>query len=514
MKYRNPILPGFYSDPSICRVGEDFYLVNSSFEFFPGVPLWHSRDLVNWEQIGHVLTRESQLPLKNASTSGGIFAPAIRYHNGRFYMITTNVTGCGNFFVWTDDIRGEWSDPVPIDHRGIDPSLFWDEDGKVYYQGTGVDSQSRQGIVQFEVDPETGKILSEKKIIWHGTGGKCPEGPHMYKINGMYYLMIAEGGTEYGHMETIARSHNPWGPFESCPRNPILTHRDVTPIFGADGPCPGDFQGLGHGDLVEDGRGNWWMVFHGFRPSQNMLHHLGRETMLAPVAWDEDGWLVVNGGKLISAEMEIEDRPGPDKPQSGFGFTESFAEERELPPRWVCLREPVRENYGMEQGLVLISGSDSMDSLGSPTFVGVRQGEFAAAVETVLEFSPASEAAQAGITVYHTNAHHSDRLVTTRAGRRVCLLYRRACDLTAESVPVSLPESGRIRLRIEADRQKYQFFAGPADGPLEKVGEGCTQLLSTEVMRGTFTGCFLGLFCQGEPGQRAVFESFSYQPEE
>lgn len=174
MTYENPILPGFYPDPSICRVGEDYYLVNSSFEFFPGVPLWHSRDLLHWEQLGYVLTRESQLPLVDCRTSGGIFAPTIRYHDGRFYVITTNVTGGGNFFVWTDDIRGEWSDPIWIDHQGIDPSLFWDADGKVYYTGTHTDENGNNCIGQFEIDLETGAKLSETKCIWYGTGGKCP----------------------------------------------------------------------------------------------------------------------------------------------------------------------------------------------------------------------------------------------------------------------------------------------------------------------------------------------------
>ena len=248
MTYENPILPGFYPDPSICRVGEDYYLVNSSFEFFPGVPLWHSRDLLHWEQLGYVLTRESQLPLVDCRTSGGIFAPTIRYHDGRFYMITTNVTGGGNFFVWTDDIRGEWSGPIWIDHQGIDPSLFWDADGKVYYTGTHTDENGNNCIGQFEIDLETGAKLSETKCIWYGTGGKCPEGPHMYRIGNWYYLMIAEGGTEYGHMETIARSRSVWGPFESCPHNPILTHRNAHRV---------EFQALGHADLVETPEGKW-----------------------------------------------------------------------------------------------------------------------------------------------------------------------------------------------------------------------------------------------------------------
>ena len=165
--YENPIIPGFFPDPSICRVGEDYYLVNSSFEFFPGVPLWHSKDLANWEQIGYVLTRESQLPLAGAWTSGGIYAPTIRYHDGRFYMITTNCGGGGNFYVWTDDIYGEWSDPVWIDQEGIDPSLFWDDDGKVYYVGSGMH--------QFQIDLATGKKLSQTRQIWTGTGGRCPD---------------------------------------------------------------------------------------------------------------------------------------------------------------------------------------------------------------------------------------------------------------------------------------------------------------------------------------------------
>ena len=176
VSFENPILPGFYPDPSICRVGEDYYLVNSSFEFFPGVPLWHSRDLLHWEQLGHVLTRPSQDPLEGCRASGGIFAPTIRHHNGRFYMVTTNVSAGGNFFVWADDIRGPWSEPITIKQGGIDPSFFWDDDGTVYFQSTFGDING-QCIGQCVVDLETGEMLTETRPIWHGTGGKCPEGP-------------------------------------------------------------------------------------------------------------------------------------------------------------------------------------------------------------------------------------------------------------------------------------------------------------------------------------------------
>ncbi len=507
MKYRNPIIPGFYPDPSVCRVGDDYYLVNSSFEFFPGVPLYHSRDLVNWEQIGHVLTRKSQLDLVGSGTSGGIFAPTIRYHEGRFYMITTNVSGGGNFIVWTDDIRGQWSDPVWIDHQGIDPSLFWDVDGKCYYQGTHFGSRG-QCIGQFEIDPMTGEKRSETREIWYGSGGKCPEGPHMYRIGGKYYLMIAEGGTEWGHMETIARGDSVWGPFESCPRNPIVTNRHLTPDFSRrNDPDYQELGCIGHADLVDTPAGDWWLVFHGVRPSQGQLHHIGRETMLAPVAWDENGWPVVNGGELIHTEME---GPGPESAQPDFAFAEDFSKEKELPVRWAYLRDMAAENYRFENGLLLTAGKDALDGNGSPTFAGVRQRHLALTAETTMEFTPGTEKAEAGLTVFHTNERHYDLLVTEREGRRAAVLRRRACDMLAESNPVFLPECGKLRLRLEADRLEYRFFAGPLDGELSLVGTGCTQLLSTEAMAGTFTGCFIGLFCQGEPGRQARFERFTY----
>ena len=282
--YRNPVIPGFHPDPSVVRVGDDFYLVTSSFEFFPGVPIFTSRDLVHWRQLGHVLTRESQLPLQKARPSGGIYAPTLRYHDGTFYMITTNVDGGGNFLVTAKDPAGPWSEPVWLpDFGGIDPSLFFDDDGTVYLTGQGSGSPGQpRGIYQTTLDVKTGKLLGPLRLVWDRTGTRYPEGPHLYKIRGRYYLMIAEGGTEYGHMVTIARSDSPWGPFEACPRNPILTHRQTE----NDMPV----QGTGHADLVEAADGSWWMVFLAFRPVSGYWHHLGRETFLAPVTWDADGW--------------------------------------------------------------------------------------------------------------------------------------------------------------------------------------------------------------------------------
>ena len=245
--YRNPVLPGFYPDPSVCRVGEDYYLVTSTFEFFPGVPVFHSRDLVHWEQIGHALTRASQLPLREAPPSGGIYAPTIRYHDGVFYMVTTNVSYGGNFYVTATDPAGPWSDPIYVDQAGIDPSLLFDDDGKVYFLSNG------NGCMSIcEIDIRTGEKLAPTRPSWRGTGGRYPEAPHLYKIDGLYYLMIAEGGTEYGHMETIARSISPYGPWEPSPRNPILTNRNTEQNM--------PIQGTGHADLVQTQNGDWYAV--------------------------------------------------------------------------------------------------------------------------------------------------------------------------------------------------------------------------------------------------------------
>ncbi|UUZ93492.1 glycoside hydrolase family 43 protein [Paenibacillus sp. P25] len=285
MKFNNPVIPGFYPDPSICRVEDDYYLVTSSFEYFPGVPIFHSKDLVNWRQIGHCLTTERQPPLTGAWSSGGIFAPTIRYHDGWFYMVTTNLNGVGNFYVRDQDPACPWSDPYPVAQDGIDPSLLFDDDGRVYFQSSRSGDQG-DGIYQCEIEIATGRQLTDSRLIWKGTGGAYPEAPHLYKINGLYYLMIAEGGTEFGHMATIARSKEPYGPFEPYPYNPILSHRSLRSAIHA----------TGHADLVQTRDGGWWAVCLGIRPpSYPMRHHLGRETFLAPVTWTDDGWPIIGG---------------------------------------------------------------------------------------------------------------------------------------------------------------------------------------------------------------------------
>ena len=318
MQYRAPVIPGFFPDPSCCRVGGTYYLVTSSFQFFPGVPLFESHDLVNWMQIGHVLTRESQLPLMQADSTGGIYAPTIRYRDGRFYMVTTNVTHGGNFYVWTDDIHGEWSDPIYVEQDGIDPSLYFEGD-KVYFMSNGTDDAGEHGIVQCEIDIETGKKLTPARCIWKGAGGRFLESPHLYKIGGYYYLMASEGGTEYGHMVVYARGTNVYGPFESYAGNPVLTNRNLGGYL---------LQGCGHADLVDDPAGNWWMVHLGFRQlNEWVMHHItGREVYLTPVTFGQDGWFTA--GDDGTARLFVETDRIPDTVTQRPPETMTFANTR------------------------------------------------------------------------------------------------------------------------------------------------------------------------------------------
>ena len=501
MKYTNPIIPGFHPDPSICRVGEDYYLVNSSFEYFPGVPIYHSRDLMHWRQIGHCLTRESQLPLTGVKASDGIYAPTIRYHEGRFYMITTNMNGGGNFYVWTEDPAGEWSEPIWVAQKGIDPSLLF-ENGKVYLTSNGSLWAPVRGIYQCEIDIETGRQLTETKFLWPGNGGAYPESPHLYHIGEWYYLLIAEGGTAEGHSSTIARSLDPYGPFESCPHNPILTHRSLM----------NEIQATGHADLIEDHHGNWWAVFLGYRYGEYSWHHLGRETYLAPVEWTADGWPVVNGGNKVTPLMEI-DRPMTPCPVPGRAEYDDFNSET-LGFEWNHLRNPDPADYSLTNRpgwLMLACASPTLDELASPSFLGRRQEHFHCAVTTLIDFIPTNEQEEAGLTVLADNKHHYEIAVTIRRGNLCAIVRRRIGTLVAEVACSDLP-SGPIELQIIADPIIYRFLAGKP-GNLTELATGEVRYLSTQVAGG-YTGVYFGLYAtaNGVKSQaEAFFDWFDYK---
>ena len=486
MKYKNPIIPGFNPDPSICRVGDDFYLVTSTFEFFPGVPVYHSKNLINWELINYCLTTDTQLPLQGANASGGIYAPTIRFHNGTFFMTTTNVSCGGNFIVHTNDIYGKWSEPAYVKQGGIDPSLFWDDDGVCYFvSNASGDPDDKKGIYLCEVDPFTGKMLTPSHHISSGCGGRHPEAPHIYKENGYYYLMLAEGGTEYGHMETMQRAKDIYGPYEKCPHNPILSHRDM----------PGPIQATGHADIIEDQNGNWWLVCLAIRPIRDMmLHHIGRESFLAPVKW-ENGWPVVGNGGRIALEMDGP-LPGPAPEPVSLDFDDSFDKD-ELDLRWNFVRNPNRECYRLEKGrLDLISGQDDLStSCGRPTMIAARQQSFNVEIIAQLE-GELQNAQRAGLTAFYNSDYHYDILITKDKESYLVCLRKRVADIDVIVASCPIEYHNFIRFKIVADAEWYTFFY-EKNGEFAELGRGKSSLLATEVTHPmTFTGTYLGVFCE------------------
>ncbi|HHX66192.1 MAG TPA: glycoside hydrolase family 43 protein, partial [Chloroflexi bacterium] len=471
------------------------------FEYYPGVPLFHSRDLVHWRQIGHCLTRPSQLPLEGARSSGGIFAPTIRYHDGVFYMVTTNVTGGGHFYVHTCDPYGEWSEPVWVDAGvpGIDPSLLFDDDGTVYFTAT-----SRQGIIGTRLDIATGRRLQEPERLWSGTGGQFPEAPHLYHIGDYYYLMLAEGGTERGHMITIARSTSPWGPFESCPYNPILSHRSTNlPL-----------QATGHGDLIQAHDGIWWMVFLAVRPAGSYpeAHHIGRETCLSPVRWTEDSWPIVGEMGLVRPDLDVETlplHPWPDR------ATRDDFDAPNLDPTWNFLRNPYEADWSLSErpGWLRLKGSAvTPDDLDSPAWVGRRQQHLSARAETWLEFDPQRDGEEAGLMAFMNDRHHYEVAVIRRDGARFIIVRRRIGSLR-RVVAREMIGSGPVHLRIEGTPEYYEFSYALGDGSMRTLARGETRYLATEVAGG-FTGVYLAMYAtgNGEAGSApADFDWFEYE---
>ncbi|HEX7312557.1 MAG TPA: family 43 glycosylhydrolase [Pyrinomonadaceae bacterium] len=502
--FDNPVISGMASDPSVVRVGGDYYLVTSTFEYFPGVPVYHSKDLVHWRLVGHALTRASQLPLIRLTRNGGIWAPTIRHHDGTFYMVTTLKTEAGgNFFVTAKDPAGPWSEPVMLEQGGIDPSLFFDDDGKVYLTTGGGECPTR--ICQSEIDIKTGKRLSDIKGLWNGTGGSSPEGPHLYKKNGYYYLVIAEGGTEYGHMQTVARSRSPWGPFESNPRNPILTHRNFK---------QSPFQATGHADLVEAHDGSWWTVFHAIRPASRQAHHMGRETLLAPVNWSEDGWPVVNNTGTVTPRMDVKTLPPHTWPLEPA--RDDFDAAR-LAHAWSFVRnlDPARLSLTERPGWLRLKGSTVTldDTDFPPVLVARRQQHLEAEAVTRLDFKPAREGEEAGLTLRQNERHHYEIGIrrNSTGGREVYLRYRVGSIFSdAAAQPIG---DGPVRLRVRAMPEIYRFSYAVGEGAFQDLGGVETRYLASEVANG-FNGVFLGPFATGrgrDASAPADFDWFDYK---
>lgn len=502
--YRNPIIPGFFPDPSICRVGRDYYLATSSFEYFPGVPILHSTDLRCFELVGHALTRPSQLQLEETKSSHGIFAPTLRYHDGLFYLVTTNVGGRGNFYVTSSDPRGPWSEPIWLgEPDGVDPSLFFDDDGRVYYTRQG--GAERGGVYQSEIDLGSGRLLAPPRLIWTGSGGTWPEGPHLYKRNGVYYLFISEGGTGYEHMLTVARSPSPFGPFESYKCNPVLSHRNR-------GGHP--IQATGHGDWVQTPDGHDFLVFLGIRPTDGKHHHLGRETFLSPLHWTEDGWPSIGNDGTV--ELEMSDAGLPARATFEAAPPRDHFDGDELGLCWNFVRNPNPQAYSLRErpGHLRLHGQPvSLNDVGSPTFVGRRQQHFAFRASALCDFNPTGAGCEAGLALRANEENHYELVVALVDGRRSARLRLRVAGETSVGEAYPLPD-GSIELVVCATAEQYQFSVAVPGCPEQVLGTAKTAPLSSECA-GTFTGTYLGLFAWASSDEHRVpadFDWFEYVP--
>lgn len=382
--YQNPIIRGMHPDPSVVRVNDIYYLANSTFEYYPGVTVMTSKDLLNWKTMGGVATVPEQADLRKSKSNEGIFAANIRYHDGYFYVITTNFAEFKTFIIrgkLNSDGMIEWEKSrVEIDVPGIDPDIYF-EDGRTYVQFTGyIDDKGTKAIRQVEIDLATGKILDGPKILTYGTGGRDVEGPHILKKDGWYYLLVAEGGTGEGHMITIFRSKELWGSYESDPDNPIFTNRDRANEA---------IQNVGHGDLFTDPDGNWWLVCLSTRPASvgfKQITNLGRETLLYPVEW-ENGWPVINNG-VPTEKVDLTDFPQHaatlSHEQKINNFVDDFSEDK-LRPEWLTLRNDLGENLAIANDSLVLKGNElTISDLSTASFVGLRQTEHEETLEVKL----------------------------------------------------------------------------------------------------------------------------------
>lgn len=515
MKYSNPILPGFHPDPSICRVGDDYYLINSSFEYFPSIPIFHSKDLIHWEQYGHCITKKDTLALrKGCPNLTGIYASTIRYHKGTFYVVSTNVAygekDDGNFYIHTTDPKKGWSDPVHIDTPGIDPSFFFDEDDRVYYTGA-----CNGKIFMQEIDIATGTLLSDLEYIWEGTGGNDPEGPHIYRKDGWYYLMISEGGTEQCHMITMARSHNIHGPYIPYEHNPVLSNRSRGTALKA----------IGHGDLVQDQNGNWWSVCLGIRTiTYPYKHNLGRETMLVPVVWEENEWPVFAKNGVLEDTIETPNLPlsdTPFRPDSmqlvGQNIYYDDFSSNTLNDSWNCIYNPAYNFYTLRKdnadtGLTLHGNNNSLDSTDNFTWLGRRQEHHNFTVRTKLTFTPQKEGDEAGLTIYLNNRHHYE-IALAKYNNKNCIILRRQIGSLFKIEKVDEYTGNIVYFKLSGSNDTYDFAYSTDGNCFTAFGSGETSYLTTEV-GGYFTGNYIGLYTTNKDDHihnDATFDFFDYR---
>lgn len=515
----NPLLPGFYPDPSVCRKGDDYYLVTSSFEFFPGIPVFHSRDFVHWHQIGHVLTRKSQARLDDLLPSRGIYAATIRYHEktDKFYVVTTLVGNAPyheniNFYVTADTPYGPWSDPVIIQGaEGIDPTLVFDGDD-VYYLGN---KRPHPELPEYEgrhiwlqrLDLSTGRLLDRPvTLLKHGAlyDAVAPEGPHLYHIGDWYYLMIAEGGTDHNHSATIFRSRSIFGPYKGNPRNPLITHRNLRRDY--------PINSTGHADLIQLSDGSWWAVLLASRPDGGDYRNLGRESFAVPVIW-EDGWPVFSP-QTGCVEFSY---PGPDLPECPW--EREAACDHFLSPElnlcWNMLRTPDYNIYSLTERpgyLRLYLNRHTLSEVASPAFIGRRQQHLCFTARTCMEFLPVQEGEAAGVVMYYNHQFYYSLLLTMTASGLFITMAR--CAYGENTVLFTEPyEENTVYFKIYMTWQKLCFSYSPDGIVWIPAGDPVSGTILNKETAGGFTGTYIGLYATAdgkESRTAADFDWFEY----
>ncbi len=512
----NPILPGFHPDPSIIHVEGCFYIATSTFEWFPGVRIHQSKDLEKWELIPSPLNRVSQLDMKGAPDSCGVWAPCLTYHDGIYYLVYSNVKSfeplwgqTPNYLITTHDLAADWSDPIFLSNEGFDGSLFHDDDGRKWYLSLRLDEAHENifgGIILQEYSVSEKRLIGEPEIIFEGTELGKTEGPHLYKINGLYYLITAEGGTEYDHAVSVARSKNIKGPYEASPYGPI-----VTTMTNPDWPL----QKTGHGDLVEDDKGNWFLVFLTGRPLTTRGRcTLGRETAIEEIIW-ENGWPKLKGPNE-APRIQI----GNPKPVKTFHVYEDFSQQTELSPQWQSLREPITHEWlTLGSGGLTLLGRQSLQSWENQSLVARRVTSFDVEVSTEMQFKTGSPNETAGLVFYYNSGHYHYLQLTFEEGLKLQVI---TCDRRNESIISETQVSGSpIQLKGHFIRNAIRFFwkQGNKDWlPIGGTLDG--SILSDDYVqhdngtyKAAFTGAFVGLCCQdlSDNGAIAHFKYFDYQ---
>lgn len=525
-KVSNPVLAGFYPDPSICRAGNDYYLVNSTFAYYPGLPVFHSNDLANWQQLGFALDRPEQLDLDGAGVSRGLFAPTIRFYKSTFYITCTNVDKGGNFIITTKNPKKGWSNPVYLPAvKGIDPSLFFEDNGKAYivYNSDAPDNkplyEGHRTIRMYEVDPNTLQTTGEEKMLVNGGTdiSQKPiwiEGPHIYKYNGYYYLLCAEGGTEYNHSAVIFRSKKVDGPYESYKGNPILTQRHL------DVHRKRPVTSTGHADMVMARDGNWYAVFLGCRPYAADNYNTGRETFMAPVEW-KDGWpVILTGHETVPNKVSISgaNAKSPLPFNSDFHFKDDF-KSTALNNRYQFLRTMREPWYHLNSitGLLTMQLKPvTCADKSNPSFIGFRQSHLRGYAATNLSFNPASAQEKAGLLVFQNEQHYYFLCQSVDNNQPVVQLYKGPGKAGGQpqlvaSQKIQTNSQLPLQLRIQTNGQNYSFhYAEKKSNQWKLLKDGVDAGFLSTHTAGGFVGCMYAMYATSNGAPTMNTAAFSW----